>query len=212
VTWMLFWMRRQAAGVSGELRAAVDRVLSGGGAWGLAVLAFSAVIREGIETALFLVGQATAAGQGTDHGALSVFTGATAGLVVAVGIGYGFYRGSRGLDLAVFFRWTGLLLIFIAGGLLSRAAHEFVEIGLIPIGTQIAYDLGGLLPDTDGIGSFLRAIMGYSAAPEVTTLTVYVAYLAVVIAFYLRPVRRAPNGAPVSDRPDQVEVIETAGS
>ena len=64
VTWMLFWMRRQAAGVKGELQAAVDRVLDAGGAWGLALLAFTAVIREGVETALFLAGQATSADDG----------------------------------------------------------------------------------------------------------------------------------------------------
>ncbi len=83
VTWMLFWMRRQAASVKNELHAAVDRVLTGGTVVGLALLAFTAVIREGLETALFLVGQATSA----DAGAASVLIGALVGLGVAALLG-----------------------------------------------------------------------------------------------------------------------------
>jgi high-affinity iron transporter len=206
VTWMLFWMRRQAASVGGQLRAAVDRVVSGGGAWGLALLAFTAVVREGLETALFLVGQATAASQ-ADGGAASVFVGALVGLLLAVAIGYGLYRGSRRLDLQAFFRWTGIALIFIAAGLLSQAVHEFIEIGLIPFGTQTAYDISAVLPHREGIGQFLRALFGYSSTPEVTTLIVYVAYLVIVLTLYLRPI--SPRSA---GRPEPVERAEPAQS
>jgi high-affinity iron transporter len=185
VTWMLFWMRRQAAGVKGELQAAVDRVLEAGGAWGLAFLAFTAVIREGVETSLFLVGQATSA---QTH-AGSVLVGAIIGLAIAALIGYGFYRGSRRVNLASFFRWTGIALIFIAAGLLSKAIHEFIEIGAVGSGpwTATAFDLNGLLSDADGIGAFLRAIFGYSATPELLTLLVHVAYVVVVLGLFLRP-------------------------
>ncbi len=207
VTWMLFWMRRQSAGVSSELRAAVDRVLSEGGAWGLAVLAFTAVIREGLETALFLVAQVTAASQGAEQGAASVLVGAVVGLLVAIAIGYGLYRGSRRIDLPTFFRWTGIALIFIAAGLLSQAVHEFIEIGLIPFGTQPAFDISGLLPHKEGIGQFLRALVGYSSKPEVTTLVVHVTYLVVVLALYLRPIEPRPTG-----RPEPAERAEPAAS
>ena len=190
VTWMLFWMRRQAAGVKGELQAAVDRVLDQGGAWGLALLAFTAVIREGVETALFLVGQATSA----ETNAGWILVGAVVGLAIAVAIGIGLYRGSRRVNLAVFFRWTGIALIFIAAGLLSHAIHEFIEIGALGSGpwTQTAFDLSGVLPHEDGIGSFLRAILGYSATPEFLTLMVHVTYVVAVLALYLRPIRRLP--------------------
>src|SRR5688572_22719354 len=112
VTWMLFWMRRTAANIKGELQAGVDRALVQGGIFGLAVLAFTAVIREGIETALFLMGQATAAG--TE--ASSTIIGAFIGLAIAVAIGYAFYVGARVINLQTFFRWTGIALIFIAAG------------------------------------------------------------------------------------------------
>jgi high-affinity iron transporter len=184
VTWMLFWMRRQAASVRGELHAAVDRALTSGGAWALTALAFSAVIREGVETALFLSGTATSA----DEGALSVAFGALVGLALAVVIGFGFYRGARIIDLRIFFKWTGIALIFVAGGLLSRAVHELVEIGIIGVGSSAAFDISGVLPSEEGIGQFLRAIFGYSSQPEWATLVTWLVYVVVVLVLYLRPV------------------------
>lgn len=200
VTWMLFWMRRQAASVKGDLQERVDRVLTEGSLWGLAILAFTAVIREGIETSLFLVGQVTAATQAAEGGAFAVLLGAVIGIALAVAIGFVLYQGSRRLNLAAFFRWTGIALIFIAAGLLSHAVHEFIEVGVISVGTQTAFDVSGVLPDDTGIGQFLRAIFGYSAAPEVTTLAVHVAYLVVVLWLYLRPVR--PQPAPRRSGPE----------
>jgi high-affinity iron transporter len=188
VTWMLFWMRRQAGSVRGELHAAIDRVVESGASWGLALLAFTAVIREGLETSLFLVGQAT-----SDRSeAVWILLGALSGLVVASLIGYGLYRGSRRLNLASFFRWTGIALIFIAAGLLSHAIHEFIEIGALGSGpwTATAFDISSVLSHDEGVGAFLRAIVGYSASPEVLTLVAHVAYVVVVLALYLRPVHR----------------------
>jgi high-affinity iron transporter len=188
VTWMLFWMRRQAASVKGELQHAVDRALSEGSVWGLAVLAFTAVIREGIETSLFLVGQADSA----DTAAPSVLVGALVGLAIAVAIGFVFYHGTRRINLGAFFRWTGVGLIFIAAGLLSHAIAEFVEVGIITVGTQTAFDISATLPHEEGIGLFLRALFGYTSQPEVITLVVWATYIVVVLALFLRPVRRPP--------------------
>ncbi len=201
VTWMLFWMRRQARSVKGDLQARVDRVLTEGSLWGLAVLAFTAVIREGVETSLFLTTQAQAAAQNSGGGAASVLVGAVIGLAIAVGLGVVFYQGTRRINLASFFRWTGIALIFIAAGLLSHAVHEFVEIGLIGFATQTAYDLSAVLPENAGAGMFLRAIFGYSDSPELITLAVHVAYVVVVLALYLRPV--TPTASPVEQRTTQ---------
>jgi high-affinity iron transporter len=206
VTWMLFWMRRQAGAVKGDLQRALDRVLTSGSAWGLALLAFTAVIREGLETALFLVGQATAASSGAagEAGAEAVLAGALVGLAIAVVLGYGFYRGSRALNLPRFFRWTGVFLVFIAAGLLSAAVHEFVEIGWITVGTSTAFDLSAVLPHDQGIGLFLRAIFGYSSTPEWITFVTWATYLVVVLALYLRPLgprRPAPLVEPAGTAP-----------
>src|SRR4029079_6547697 len=178
VTWMLFWMRRQARSVRGELHAAVDRALDDGSAIALAFLAFVAVIREGVETSLFLVGQAASAS--AEGGEMWVLVGAVIGLLIAAVLGVGFYHGSRRLNLATFFRWTGVALVFIAAGLLSHAVHELIEIGVITFGTQPAFDVSGVLPHDAAsgnlLGQFLRAIFGYSATPEVTTFVVWLTY------------------------------------
>jgi high-affinity iron transporter len=170
----------------------VDRALDQGSAQALGLLAFVAVIREGIETSLFLTGQVASA----DAAAGSVMLGAVVGLAVATLLGVGFYQGSRRLNLAAFFRWTGIGLVFIAGGLLAHATHEFIEVGLVPFGTETLFDLSGFLPhDPEAgnlLGQFLRALFGYSATPEVTTFTVWIVYVVVVLALYLRPAPRLP--------------------
>jgi high-affinity iron transporter len=195
VTWMLFWMRRTSANIKGSLHAGVDRALVEGGIFGLAILAFTAVIREGIETALFLMGQATAAGTQ----ASSTLVGAIIGLAIAVAIGYGLYRGARVVNLRTFFSWTGIALIFIAAGLLSHGIHEFIEAGWISVGTSTAFDISAILPHEaepeNGalgvIGSILRALVGYTSAPEWITFAVWLAYIVVVLYLYTRPLRPA---------------------
>lgn len=192
VTWMLFWMRRTAANIKGELHAGVDRALTDGSVWALSLLAFTAVIREGIETSLFLLGQATAATT-EQAGAASTLVGAFIGILIAVLLGYGFYRGARVINLARFFRWTGVALVFIAGGLVSHAAHEFIDAGLIGFGTATAFDISSILPhEPEGgsvLGQLLRALFGYTSTPEWTTLVTWAVYVVGVLTVYLQPMK-----------------------
>jgi high-affinity iron transporter len=194
VTWMLFWMRRQARSVKNELQMAVDRALDQGSVIALAILAFVAVIREGLETSLFLVGQANSA----DQGAIWVLLGAIVGLSIAALLGVALYQGSRRINLASFFKWTGVALVFIAAGLLATAVHELIEIGVIGIGTQTLFDVSAVLPhDAESgnlIGQFLRALFGYSSRPETLTFIVWLTYIVVVLYLYLRPSK--PTSAP----------------
>jgi high-affinity iron transporter len=202
VTWMLFWMRRTSANIKGQLHAGVERALMEGGIFGLGILAFTAVIREGIETALFLMGQATAAG--TE--ASSTLIGAIIGLAIAVVIGYALYRGARVINLRTFFSWTGIALIFIAAGLLSHGIHEFIEAGWISVGTGTAFDISGLLPhDPEAgalgvIGSILRALVGYTSTPEWITFASWLAYVVIVLVLYLRPIRPSETRATTPER------------
>ncbi len=195
VTWMLFWMRRQAASVRSELQAAVDRALDDGSATAMALLAFVAVLREGIETSLFLVGQAASA----DQGALAVLIGAIVGLAIATLLGVGFYQGSRRINLGTFFRWTGIGLVFIAGGLVAKAAHELIEISVVTVGNQTLFDLSSVLPHEPDrgnvLGQFLHVVFGYTATPEVATFVAWFVYVAVILTLFLRPIPRVPAGA-----------------
>lgn len=204
VTWMLFWMRRQAMSVRGDLQAAVDRALHDGSVAALGSLAFIAVIREGVETSLFLTGQATSAAQG----AIWVLVGAVIGLAIAGSLGVGFYHGSRRLNLATFFRWTGIALVFIAGGLVAKAIHELIEINVITIGTGTLVDLSAILPHADDSGSVLgqvlHALFGYTSTPEVLTFSLWLAYVVVVLVLFLRPVKRVMR-PPVAAAPTPVE-------
>ena len=123
VTWMVFWMRRQARTIGGELRARVGDAVRHGGGLALAMVAFVAVAREGMETALFLF---VSVG---DNGLLATATGGVLGLLVAIGLGLGLYRGSLRLDLRRFFLVTGLRVIALAAYLIAGGLHEFGEAG-----------------------------------------------------------------------------------
>ena len=203
VTWMLFWMRRTAANIRGELQVGIDRALTNGNLWGLSALAFTAVIREGIETALFLLGQVTAASQ-AHEGALSTLAGAAIGLVAAALIGYGFYRGAHVINLRAFFTWTGLALIFVAAGLVANAVHELIEVNVIQFGTGIAFDISRFLAhDPAGgnvLGQLLHAVFGYSSTPEWTMVVVWLAYLASVLWLYTRPLPAVPSASPAPEQ------------
>jgi high-affinity iron transporter len=124
--WMIFWMRRQARGLKRELELQMEHALAQGSAFGLGLVAFVAVLREGVETALFLFGTV----EGSN--ALVSTVGAALGLAAAVFLGYLFYRGSARLDLRRFFTITSALLLVFAGWLVASGLHELEEAGVLP--------------------------------------------------------------------------------
>jgi len=173
LTWMIFWMLRQARYLKSELQQAVQETLAAGGAaWGILLLVFFAVVREGVETALLLF---AAPGQGK-------LLGSVIGIAAAVSIGVLIYAFGRRIDLRTFFKVTGVLLVFFAAGLVTHSAHEFVEAGVIN-GGPVLFDLSATLPDQEGVGAMLRSLLGYSADPTLIEGIAYAAYL--VLAFVL---------------------------
>jgi high-affinity iron transporter len=128
LTWMIFWMRRQARTIRQELERQVESALATGSALALAAVAFVGVLREGIETALFLFGTV----EGTNAALASA--SAAVGLAAAVLLGYGFYRGAARLNLRRFFTVTSVLLLLFAGWLLAQGLHELEEAGAFPEG------------------------------------------------------------------------------
>jgi high-affinity iron transporter len=188
LTWMLFWMRRQGRAIKGELEQGVDLALTQGGTRALVGLAFLSVIREGVETVLFLIPILSFNGTGTD-----VVLGGISGLVISVAVGWAIFAAGVRVNLRRFFTITGTILIFVAAGLVAFAVAEFGEAGLFT-NTGAAFDLNGVLPDQGAVGSVLRGLFGYRSAPTPLELLGYVVYLVPVLLLFVidRPLVRRP--------------------
>jgi high-affinity iron transporter len=194
LTWMIFWMGRQARFIKGDLEAKVDAAVVTGSTIALASIAFVAVLREGLETALFLL----STGVGTES-SMSQFVGGVIGLSIAVVLGYLVYRGSRKVNLRVFFRVTGGLIILFAAGLLAKGVHEFQEAGLIGTLKEHVYDVSSvsaLNPDAGSFGEFLAGLFGWSPDPSLEMIGVYLLFLVPVGIAFLAQTRRMPGRVP----------------
>lgn len=190
LTWMVFWMARQARHIKGELHAKVDAAVAAGSAGALAGIAFIAILREGMETALLLV--STSVGTESSMGQL---TGALLGLAISVGLGYLVYIGSRKVNLRVFFRVTGILVLLFAAGLLAKGIHEFQEAGYLATMNEHVFDISSvniLNPDASTFGEFLKGIFGWSPNPSIEMLVAYFLYLVPVGATFLGLTRNMP--------------------
>ncbi len=181
LTWMIFWMGQRARSMGSRLHGQVDAALAAGGATALAMIAFVAVLREGIESALFIISTTV----GSDASAWQL-VGGLLGLLVAVAIGMGFYYGSSTIDLRAFFRLTGVLIVLFAAGLVSKGVHEFQEAGLLPMINEHVWDLGLFDPAESTIGAFLGSLFGWTPRPSLLMVIAYAAYLIPILVAYLR--------------------------
>ncbi len=181
LTYMIFWMRRQSINIRAHLHTRVNTALQTGSLGALAFLAFVAVGREGVETALFLFAAVRAATT------LTVTAGGLLGVLAAVVLGYLLYRGTYRLNLRAFFNVTSILLLLFASGLLAHGTHEFHEAGLIPPVIEHVWDTNAIIPDTSAVGSVLNAVFGYNGNPSLVEVLAYAVYLLVVGWTYFRP-------------------------
>ncbi|MFQ6122216.1 MAG: iron uptake transporter permease EfeU [Dehalococcoidales bacterium] len=182
LTWMIFWMRKQAVNIKVHLHAQIQSVLTSGSSLGLVILAFVVVVREGIETVLFLFAATRVA-----ESPLLFTVGGFLGLLTAVGIGYSIYKGTSRLNLRTFFNVTSIVLIVFAAGLLAYGIHEFHEAGLIPPLVEHVWDINHILPEKSTFGRFLTAIVGYNGNPSLVEAVTYFVYLALTLGVYFRP-------------------------
>jgi high-affinity iron transporter len=179
VTYMIVWMRRHARGIKAELEGEAASALATGSTIALVAMAFLAVLREGFETSVFLLAAFNDATDTTAAGA-----GAILGLLAAIAIGLGLYRGGVRINLSRFFRITGLVLVFVAAGLLATAAHTAHEAGWINSFQGQAVDLSWLVQPGTVSGSLLTGMLGLQPNPTVIEALVYVLY-AVPMALYV---------------------------
>ena len=203
LTWMIFWMRRQARHIKGELQQKVDMAVTSQSTLALAALAFFVVVREGLETVLFLFG--TIRDEVVGSVGLA-YVGAALGLITALVLGVLIYRGGLRLNLRTFFKVTGALILVVAAGLFAYGIHEFQELGWLPGEDAKAFDIGGFLSDEGGVGAFLRALFGYNADPSVLEFGAWLAYLVVTGFLFFRPSK--PVTVPEAAAPAQKEVAQ----
>jgi len=201
VTWMIFWMRVAAKRIAAQLRGQLSEAI-GMGPLAVVFIAFLAVVREGLETALILYAMVDFA----DDPAASLGA-AGGGIAAAVAIGFGLYHGAIRVNLTRFFTWTGVLLVFVAAGLLKYGVHDFQEAGDLPGLGDLAFDLSAVLRPGTWYAEVLSGMFNLTPTPTVIETVAWAAYLVPVLILFLLPRRstrqepdRAP--APAGEKPE----------
>ncbi|HEY2890982.1 MAG TPA: iron uptake transporter permease EfeU [Dongiaceae bacterium] len=202
---MVFWMRKAARSLKSNLQNSIDAAIHDHGHRGFALvgIAFFAVAREGLESVFFLL----AAFQQSKG--LAVPLGALGGLLLAITVGYAIYQGGARLNLRVFFRWTGVFILFVASGLMAGSLRSLHEAGIWNGLQATAFDLSGVLPADGLLGSLLAGLLGYHDTPSTGEVLVYFALLLPALFFFFsdrwRPGLANPTLANAPARPRRKE-------
>jgi high-affinity iron transporter len=197
VTWMIFWMRKAARSIAGELRGKLQEALEVGSI-AVAVMAFFAVVREGLETSLIFY----SAVQGAADNSRPLYA-LLVGIASAVVIGYLMFATAVRINLSVFFTWTGALLILVAAGILKYGVHDFQEANVLPGLNNLAYDISGVLDPSAWYTALLTGMFNITPTASVLETIAWAAYAIPVLVFFLRPARKkapvvTPEPAPAS--------------
>ncbi|GAA4060155.1 FTR1 family protein [Microbacterium laevaniformans] len=213
VTWMIFWMQKTARTMKKTLEGGVDRALATGGLWGIVLIGFVSVAREGIETTLLLWSMVQSFGDTP-----SALPGALLGLAAAVILGWLLARGMVRLDLRVFFGWTGGFLVIVAAGVLAYAIHDLQEAGALPgpfsalapiVGGTVAvgaagfpfgwaFDLSAAIAPGSPLAAILQATVGFMPQMSWLQVIAWALYMAVVGTLFVRGLGRRPARASAS--------------
>lgn len=197
VTSMVVWMARHARTLRGDLEGRAGSAVARGSAVALVGMAFLAVLREGLETAVFLLAAFQASTTRT-----SAAAGAVSGIVVAVGLGYAIYRGGVRINLGRFFASTGFVLVLVAAGLLAFAVHTAHEAGWVDVGQSQLVDLSWLVKPGSVRSALFTGVLGIQPRPTVIEGVVWLGYFAVLTVYLVRVGRiRKPSGPASSPVP-----------
>ena len=184
VTYMVVWMKRHSRELKGSLEASAENALVLGSAWALIGMAFFAVLREGLETAVFLL----AVFGNSDEPAVTG-TGAVLGVGLAVALGYAIYKGGVRINLSRFFRFTGFVLVLVAAGLLASAVHTGHEAGWIDVLQAQAFDLRWLVAPGSVRAALLTGMLGLQPVPTVGETLAWLLYAIPMSLYVLWPSR-----------------------
>jgi high-affinity iron transporter len=182
LTYMVLWMRRESRALAGNIRREVDSAVGRGGGIALALLVFVMVLREGVETSLFVFGIARASTP------FQTTIGAAAGILAAIGLGYAVYILGTRINLGAFFKYTGAFLIIVAAGLLAQGVVELQEARVIPAFFPL-WDVSGMpvLGATGALGQLLGILVGWNPTPDLLEFSVWLIYLLAVGYAFFRP-------------------------
>ncbi len=187
LTWIIFWMNNQSKSMRQDIEASIKNTAANQSKSALFFLVFLAVVREGIELALFLLAARLASNP------LQVIIGSAMGLSLAALTGWFIFASSLKLSLQRFFQATNILLVFFAAGLVGIGIHEFNELGWIPAILEHVWDLNFILSDRSTTGQLLKALFGYSSSPSLSQVIGYLAYLGLLLVLAWN--KRRPHGA-----------------
>jgi high-affinity iron transporter len=193
VTWMIFWMRKASRSIAKELRERMGQALEVGPR-AVVVLAFLAVFREGIETAFIVYASAATATTAVP------FVGVLLGLATSVALGFAIYRGAVRINLGVFFKWTGALLILVAAGIFAYGFHDLQEANILPGLQTLAFDISHVIAPDSWYGVLLKGIFNFNPSPTVVEAAAWVLYLVPVLVLYFRPIKTStpPSAVPAT--------------
>jgi high-affinity iron transporter len=203
VTYMVVWMRRHSRDLQDTLHGQAAAALVTGSALALVGMAFFAVLREGLETAIFML----AAFQNSSDPAATGL-GAVLGVLVAVALGYAIFRGGVRINLSRFFRVTGFVLVVVAAGLLSSAVHSLAEAGVVTVLQDRAFDLSWLVAPGSVRAALLTGMLGLQAVPTHAEVTIWLLYAVPMGIYVLWPQR--PRGTVEQERVAGVTEASTA--
>ncbi|MCC6298655.1 MAG: FTR1 family protein [Anaerolineales bacterium] len=187
LTWMIFWMRKQARFLKSELEDGINKAVASAGKRAVFWLAFVSVVREGIELALFITAAFFVDNTGNvSNNIAQTLAGTILGLGTAILLGYTLFATTVRLDLRRFFQVTGLLLILFAAGLVAHGVHEFNEVGWIPPVIEHIWDVNAFLAEDSVAGQLLKTLFGYNGNPSLTEMIAYFGYLIVILSQWRR--------------------------
>ncbi|MBI2431226.1 MAG: FTR1 family protein [Candidatus Levybacteria bacterium] len=173
LTWMILWVHRQKD-VAKKIKEKVALHAEKGYGLGIFILVSTSVLREGVETVLYLKASSLI-------GATNQLFGAIIGIIAALGLGYGLFKWAIGVNLSRVFTVTSVFLLLFAAGLVGHGVHEFQEAGLLPIFSfDPVLNISNILDHKSTVGGLLRVVFGYTSRPTMLELVSYGSYIAFV--------------------------------
>ncbi|MFW9985918.1 MAG: FTR1 family protein [Candidatus Odinarchaeota archaeon] len=192
---MIVWMDRKGSSIQVELEQKTAATMAA--TLGIFFIVFIAVLREGVETVLFLSVLPISEG--------AIWLGALLGFVVAIGIAYIYFASTKRFSLRTFFQSTSIFLIFFAAGMIAYGIHELQEAGVVPVLIEHVWDINFLLPENSPIGMVLKGLVGYNGNPSLIEVTAYLTALTVLLVYFARHYQFRPSTQQLSATETNVE-------